>query len=956
MPPRPSPTRQPQAPPPRSSRPTDRGRLPETSADSGEATRRHTEAYGGRAAFDLGTTTATVTVWDPQEATYPSLSPVQRRTLAEAFADLLDDHPAGTELSVAWRKFDEHLAEVLDPASDGTSAAGRLRHKDGHQAVLERVIVELERFRESGGRDVRRYLTPRLADCYARALAVPPLDSLRYYRAYLEGRAHDELPSVVWDTGAPDERRFRLGDPPEARDPVAYRGLKQQLGRHTPRLFGPEDGPAYDELMTGALRDLVYRTNRYLENFRTELALVPGRLVDAVVTYPTMASLSVRDTLRRMLRDVGILAPDTRFDEAVAAAMFYVLRSVGGRTDLAVEAFASRCDPVPGEKLTPDGRPTAWRQNVLIVDVGGGTVDVALIRLDLRDETDRSRPGADSPHYGRYFRLRPTLLGTTGESQRGGDFLTLQVFRWIKVLLADHLLTHRSGVAEAVRDQLGRRYYDAHDGYLPGKLVTSALESLADLRESARAAGHVVSTEWRDTTPGKPGTAAEREQLFGLLWTMAERVKKDLGTAESVAVDEIPLRTVFDAVCEMHSSSADGPLEAPRFLLRQRDFTRLVAPEVRQSLEPAADLVAARLAGDTLHQVVLTGRGSLLPLVRSELVRALADRRTGTEPVPPILGYGDEYAKHAASIGACWAATVDRRGQEHVLKRLAEGVTWLTVEVDNLLRSMRAAFVVPPNMAGSMAAIPLFGMDSELLPTEAGGEPVVRSDWVQYQNPFRVDRVKGVERSVQWTNLRLQEYYRRVLHRAEEDDLFVQVEAAASLEMWALVCRGGVPDIELPVHRESIPFLTAPFDAVPVDVLADPAIGGFLDDSRTEPVFRRDEPLDQVIVVGGERLRGRVGGPLDAPQAHGWRFYRSDGAGTDSHPVTVAAPPCAPGLRHYAVLDERGVLHVVAGPPPYRRADDLDAVLDSPGSVLRLVMTSAEPDYRAEDDPFTGAQ
>ncbi|WP_106188380.1 hypothetical protein [Umezawaea tangerina] len=931
--------------------------------------------YGGRAAFDLGTTTSTVTVWDPQEATYPSLSPVQRHKLADAFADLFDQEPpGGSGLRIAWREFGCSVADKLSPVPGRVERVGtaeRLRTRDGHRTALDTVITELERACVNGTSEMRRYLTPQLARCYREALAVPPLDSLRYHRAYLEGRTHDELPSVVWDTHEQNARRFRLGSRPESDgqlwEPVAYRGLKQQLGRRTPRQFGSSDGPTLDQLMTGALNDLTYRTNRYLENFRTELNLIRGELVDVVLTYPTMAPLSARNKLRSMMGQVGILTLDTSFDEAVAAAMFYVLRSVGGRTDMAVESFSSRCDPVPGENLTPDGRPTAWQQHVLIVDVGGGTVDIALIRLGLRDETDRTAPGADSPHYGRYFRLKPTLLGTTGDSQRGGDFVTLQVFRWIKVLLANHVLMSSPRVAESVRDQLGRRYFDAYDVYLPDKLVTSALDVLSDLSQAAAAAGHVVPTQWRDTTPGLRGSAAEREQLFTKLWEIAEQAKIDLGVHETVEVDDIALRAVFDSLREMHEAVGGESLTAPRILLRQQDFVHLLEPEIRQTMNLAADLVATRLPNDQLHQVVLTGRGSLLPQVRAQLVQALS--RWFTEepvprPVPPILSYGDAYAKHAASIGACWASTVDRRTQENVRARLADGVTWLTVEVDNLFRSMPAAFVVPAAAEiGPSGTTPLFGMDAELRPTEAGGEPVVRAGWVQYQNPFRVDRLKAFEISHQWAYLRLEEFFKveeldgHKFGPALARELFVQVEASASLEMWALVCRGGVPDITLP-HASTSMRLVEPvdrFDVVLDDVVADPTITGFMDDSMPEPVFTAGDAFDCVLVVGGSRRRAKISGPLEVPQAHGWRFHRSTG-GNYAEPVVIPAPDCADGLRHHAVLDETGILHVVAGPPPYRAAQNLQELLDSPGSVLRLMMTSAEPDYQSQSDPFTGLQ
>ncbi|MGE0296517.1 MAG: hypothetical protein AB7R99_07480 [Pseudonocardia sp.] len=948
--------------------------------------------YRGRAAFDLGTTTATVAVWDAGRSEFPSLSPAQRRRLADEFADLLDSDPPGPqELVLHWKEFRTELAELLGRlgtvagTGPSTSAAEHLRRTSGTGEPLHRVIAELERLRVNRGPAMTRFLTARLAHCYDQALQLPPLDSLRYYKANLHG-PHQELPSIVWDTGADGEPRFRLLHPDEAGARVGYRGLKQQLGRSTPRVGAGAGAPGFDELMTGALADLVRRTDRYLAQFRSELELSAGLLTDVVVTYPTMAPLAVRDALRAMLHEAGILRVDTDFDEALAAAMFYVLREVGGRTDLAVEAFTARCDPVPGANRTEAGRPTAWRQNVLIVDVGGGTTDVALLELVLHDETDRTAPGAGSPHYGRYFRLRPTLLGTTGAGQRGGDYLTLQVFRWLKILLADHVLTTVPAVRDAVQERLGDRFVDRETRYLPGRLVEVGLGGLPNLREAARAAGHVVPTEWRDSTPGRAGTAAQREQLFGKLWSLAETAKRDLGTKAVADIDEVRLRELRDDVLDLYGQSTAAAV--PAFALRQEDFVGLVGDEVGHVMDFAADLARVRLSDlprrrglpeQPLHEVVLTGRGSLLPLVRSELVRALDSRFGGSggevRRVPPVVGYGDEFAKHAASIGACWAATVDTRAQRDVQAQLAEGATWLTVDVDNLFRSMRAAFVVrAPGGVGSAGATRLFGMDAELRMTDTHPEPVVRSDWVPYQNPFLVDRVQGTDTTVEWAHLRLEEYLAVhpvagfELRHEQEDRLYVQVEAAASLDIWAWLCCGRTPMIDLgaaPTRCDLRAKLGEPgeggtYDRVPATVEVDRAIDGFLDDGGTrDPVFRAGDPFDRTVEVNGERRRARVGGPLPTPRESGWAFScrAADQDPATTHPPDlVAAPPVAAGRRHHAVLDDRGVLHVVAGEPGYRAARDLQEVFEDEGTALRIPMTSGEPDYKPVDDPFTGHQ
>ena len=145
---------------------------------------------------------------------------------------------------------------------------------------------------------------------------------------------------------------------------------------------------------------------------------------------------------------------------------------------------------------------------------------------------------------------------------------------------------------------------------------------------------------------------------------------------------------------------------------------------------------------------------------------------------------------------------------------------WLTVDVDNLFRSMRAAFVVrAPGGVGSAGATRLFGMDAELSLTDTHPEPVVRSDWVPYQNPFLVDRVQGKDTTVEWAHLRLEEYLAVhpvagfELRPEQEDRLYVQVEAAASLD---------VPNVSLVEYKAppNYPAAQCPLCAADVPITA----------------------------------------------------------------------------------------------------------------------------------------
>src|SRR5260370_28941027 len=83
-----------------------------------------------------------------------------------------------------------------------------------------------------------------------------------------------------------------------------------------------------------------------------------------VITFPTMATPPVRRKLHDMLRTIGISLVDNSFDEAIAAAMFTVLRDFGGDYDTGLELLPSH-----SQDLGKDH----WEQNLLVIDLGGGT-------------------------------------------------------------------------------------------------------------------------------------------------------------------------------------------------------------------------------------------------------------------------------------------------------------------------------------------------------------------------------------------------------------------------------------------------------------------------------------------------------------------------------------------------------------------------------------------------------
>src|SRR5207244_3995143 len=111
-------------------------------------------------------------------------------------------------------------------------------------------------------------------------------------------------------------------------------------------------------------------------------ACCKGRVRRAVVTYPTVAPPSVRREVETLVRELRFPDVVTDYDEAVAAALFYLHREFGGSLDLGPEVFKARSRRDKNK----------WFQNVLVLDIGGGSTDLALLQLTL-EEVDPFQPG-----------------------------------------------------------------------------------------------------------------------------------------------------------------------------------------------------------------------------------------------------------------------------------------------------------------------------------------------------------------------------------------------------------------------------------------------------------------------------------------------------------------------------------------------------------------------------------
>jgi hypothetical protein len=412
--------------------------------------RRVATKHDGLAAVDFGTTNSTVTLYDATTSVRTPLAPSQCSVLRAELVGLLrsdpptDTRPGRGPIAVDdWKQLVRSLAcDVLGRlgATGADLVAAVLAEGGLGEDLLYTTLLRLEQRRPHYSQELACWIAYRLHLCYDRALRAVALDTKGLHIVKLDvTKGENELPSRLEIEGI-NPLTVRLGAELATAPAVSMDGsgevhvvhsLKNHLS--VPQVELERDGRLVttDSLMAAAIGVLLERTDEFIT--ATPAHFAPGRVNRVVLTYPTMAPPAVRQRLRHYVkRHLGVAHVDISYDEAVAAALFFLMRELGPGYSIGVEAMRARYRAdVLAERQ--------WVENVLVLDVGGGTTDIALITFRLQDATPPTVDRTDA-FVGRYYRILPELRGSSGKARRGGDFVTLQVFHWIKAVLADRLL------------------------------------------------------------------------------------------------------------------------------------------------------------------------------------------------------------------------------------------------------------------------------------------------------------------------------------------------------------------------------------------------------------------------------------------------------------------------------------------------------------------------------------
>ncbi|GAA4150556.1 hypothetical protein GCM10022251_16580 [Phytohabitans flavus] len=962
-------------------------------------------SYGGFVAVDFGTSASTITALDTRR---PVMRPVdlgQARRLRSHMAAILRAN-APAELSGRWQEqLDEirkqvtiaqpdvahlSLTEVADRLDGGSRGDGGARL----DALLDSVCVAVEGRLAEADDALRKWLAPRVLEAYDDAFRVPALDTLRMRPVVFDkDTGATEIASAV---SIKDDRELDIELP--SRELGAMRQLKARLTNRKPieGRFGRDGREATtDDVIAHVYLRLAEAAEHFLSDDEDRDLQLLSHLV---VTYPTTTPPEARTRLRRIVGHcLDLDKVVTNYDEGVAAALFFLMRDFGGaRAEFGAEGLRARSRQVATD-------PPTWHQNMLVVDIGAGTTDIALLRLTLIDRTPAVAGGNETVR-GKYYVLLPEVLNSTGHPQLGGDFLTLRVFHWLKASIVDALLfgpghpQERAALMTKARQALGLSEgelapfapqvvdHDHHERPVPPDVEPV-------LRE-------ILNTQWAENAP-----PSARNGFYNL-WEVAEQAKIALGRLtdedDHWPVGAAALESAFGAINPDQSRTWLKLLPEEGLRLSRADFVGLIRPVLSQAVGLAGSVVRHSLdpaSGERLDRVMLSGKTSLMPLMRQvvaeELSAAAADPKGEAVWNPASVTVEAEFAKEAASMGACWAHSIVVRetGVKGDDKLLNLGRTVVTIDVENLFHSLPSSFsllrVDTYHDALLNAGMPLREVDSS-------GRLAARVEWSDERPwpalPQYVDihRPGDSTRQLQWGVFRFENVAKS---QSFQYDPEIWLPSADGTGGGARIC------FQLEVDQGLTPRLHLsngkPHYYVPGQRALE--IRDFLDSQWWDRAEGRLRGLPASVWVVGRASKGNPSGAVelfpawlsgsDEPTAAYFPEFFHEQPGLDSEPVpgriSAELPPAPanrdyrfflrlPGggerelgdiqatvsdgrtSRHVVTLDVRGRLELHRGYPSFLTATTLRDVQDCPGAVYRTEMEPGERGTIAAWDPYTG--
>jgi len=968
--------------------------------------------FPGWFALDFGTSNSTVTLFDPIEVPIAEILPKeQEMRLRDRLSQWLSS-PASVALPDVsaddWEKFIGEISKNLEIEPSRLSEVFESDNKERFLEAIRQIELSLgnsERF--------RRAVSKKLYQIYHEVFRVPTLESQNLIPVVLDiDRRDTEIPSES-EISQLGDLKLRMGR--EARDnrkKAIAQGtsgsLKEIISRfhHSPkryfgqdRLFsvildGEEEVITANQLIQSAWAHLIELTEDYRQ--RAQRRFSEGNFLTAVVTYPTVAPPVVRKEVKELVEQLGIDDVQTAYDEAVSVAIFFLWREFGGNLNIGIESFKTRCRQA-GSK---------WSQNVLVLDIGGGTTDLALIELTLEDKTPTFADYEDRGLGGRYYKLTPKLLGSSGHLQLGGELITLRIFRLLKVAIADFLLTvvttgdlESEKLEDLINSELNERFLEK------GKFKTGSLLKCLDkenpegdiaYKDALDTAEKVLPTRWQQ--------APQRLQSFYILWDHAEAAKLKLGQKPPADNSLLTFTLSEQQISELLTQSAvKFQVKDPNSIcvtLDNQQFERAAVSGIKEAIGIAKGLMESRLRPDDITKdswnsqkvdwLILSGKTCNLDIVQRQIYQEFSKSPYFVWN-PERITFVLEFTKLATSAGACYAEKLRRLrfDPEESKSLLRKGANQLEIDVKNLFYYLPCNF---KRKTQSNDLLTIFKAGQELYQL-ASWETVakVRTHWqgIQLTNIiYRQDYEEGDLRL--WGSFDGKNLMNQLGMQEAEflKKIKVQFEIDQTLEFNVLLCQGNphylidIPGIDL----ESVVSETSPLFAdgklnwniaverfnkdlndgdIAVNVLESATVDQpdayhlvFEVGNDGSKLFQKFHYLRDGVTEPGTGLISNPLPPFPQTGQHSFYIYQIDAEtnskkwiriGALSKPDVTTDYPC----QYRVTLDDQGILRMHAGEVPYWTSNSQECLKEE-GCVYLAELELQPNEVDKERDPFCG--
>lgn len=966
--------------------------------------------YPGWFAIDFGTSNSTVTLYDPKVIVTPdSLPSEQEARLRQRMAVWLNQRPVDDVPGISRNAWEQEWQKFLTELSkDVVSIPHSVHHNLGEKLFqgvdsieLLEAIRQIEICVSKRLGWFRRAASKRLNQIYHEVFRVPPLEWQSLISVELDkDRRLNEIPSelevVNLEPSLPKDDlakvKVTLGEQSRQHRLDIIRNGEEIEGRflHSPKRYfgqersfkitldGQEDTIEVNKLLQAAYAELIELTENYRQRYPGKCS--EGKFYRAVVTYPTIASPFVRREIEKLVKQLDVEDVQMAYDEAISVAIFFLWREFGGDLNVGIESFKTRCR-YNGDK---------WWQNVLVLDIGGGTTDLALIRLALQ-EINPFEPGEDRGDGGRYYKLTPKLLGSSGHLQLGGELITLRLFLLLKVAIADYLLTAVTeerlpkNVLKVQPEELSDRFLD-NGKFLPGSLLTCVDKEIREgdaYKDALNAAEKVLPTRWK--------YSSSRAQTFYTLWEQAENAKMTLGQKRHKDAPEpifiLDGQKISELLQQNDIELSSEIVDNLSVTLTVQQFERAVLPVIREAVGIAQGLIENALGNkpsyslnsqgskEQVDWLILSGKTCNLELVERELYRVFSksdyfvwnEERVTFEP---------EYTKLATSAGACFAEKLRQlsfapKESKELLRR---GANQLYIDVRNLFYFLPCSFKREV-IGGTLD--PIFQAGQELYQLKADDAMAkFRSSWQGMQLTNNIIRQDFENIKPQLWGSYNGDALRKKLEMSEEDfksSIKVQFEINQKLDIDLLLCRGN-PYYLIPVNIAcldaakviGIPEVISDESQVVCDIAVNVAESANAlktdahtivfhaekDYSKDLRVFRYDDGTVQPESLG--LMTELPAFPTSGKHTFYFQFHNPKSnkwelIGELPEPEVKSEYPC----RYYVSLNKKGILKVHAFEMPYLTSTNPEC-LKQEGYVFRDTLQPQPNDVKAERDPFSG--